>query len=169
MAVAQSEIPVAFIGLGGALAGAAATLAVSRISGRHTVNAAVIAKLDGLQDELTKFCSPFVEARIQLSPLLSGQVPADPWRDLAPPMSRGAPRWTSMVEEPLRLWEMPGNVRRKADYVDDEMRSHQSRGALQLVPLVHMAVRELYQETRVLIDTYTREFRLLAKRGMGVM
>jgi len=74
-----------------------------------------------------------------------------------------------MVAEPLRLWEMPGNVRRKADYVDDEMRSHQSRHASQLTPLVHTAVRELYQETRVLIDTYTREFRLLAKRGMGVM
>ncbi|MGW7048664.1 hypothetical protein ACWGDT_39585 [Streptomyces avermitilis] len=160
---------MALIGLGGALAGAAATAAVGRITGRASVKAATVAKVDTLQDELTKFCAPFVEARIQLLPALTGQTPSDPWLALAPQMSRAAPRWTSMVPNPLTLWEMPGVVRRKAAYVDGEIRSHQSRADQLLLMNVHTAVRELYQESRELIDTYTREFRRLAKRGMGVM
>lgn len=167
--MAQSEIPVALIGLGGAIAGAAATATVGRLAGRHSVHAALVAKVDGLQDELTTFCAPFVEARVQLSPALTGRTPTKPWRDLAPQMSRAAPRWTSMGADPLRLWEMPGIVRRKADYVDDEMRLHQSRSAELLSPEVHTAVRELHQDTKELIQTYTHEFKRLAKRGMGVM
>ncbi|WP_283257640.1 hypothetical protein [Streptomyces lavenduligriseus] len=31
------------------------------------------------------------------------------------------------------------------------------------------AVRELYQDTKDLIETYTQEFKRLAKRGMGVL
>lgn len=167
--MAQSEIPVALIGLAGVVAGAAATVTVGRITGRHTVHAALIAKVDGLQDELTTFCAPFVEARIRLFPALTGRTPVEPWQDLAPQMSRTAPRWTSMVADPLRLWEMPGTVRRKADYVDDEIRLHQSRAADLLLPSAHAAIRELYQESKELVETYTREFRRLAKRGMGVM
>ncbi|MEU7051496.1 hypothetical protein ACWGOK_19575 [Streptomyces eurythermus] len=167
--MAQSEIPVALIGLGGAIAGAAATVVVGRLTGRHSVQAALVAKVDGLQDELTAFCAPFVEARVQLSPALTGRTPAEPWRDLAPQMSRAAPRWTSMVTDPLRLWEMPGIVRRKADYVDDEIRLHQSRSAELLLPEAQAAVRELYQDTKDLIETYTQEFKRLAKRGMGVI
>ncbi|MFG2349896.1 hypothetical protein [Streptomyces phaeochromogenes] len=125
--------------------------------------------MDTLQDELTKFCAPFVEARIQLLPALTGHTPSDPWLAIAPQMSRAAPRWTSMAANPLTLWEMPGVVRRKASYVDGEIRSHQTREDQLLVFDVHMAVRELYQDAREIIDTYTREYRRLAKRGMGVM
>ncbi|CAL9453455.1 hypothetical protein [Streptomyces sp. enrichment culture] len=103
--MAQSEIPVALIGLGGAIAGAAATVVVGRLTGRHSVQAALVAKVDGLQDELTAFCAPFVEARVQLSPGRAAQA----------------------------------------------------------------AVRELYQDTKDLIETYTQEFKRLAKRGMGVL
>ncbi|GDY63736.1 hypothetical protein SAV14893_031290 [Streptomyces avermitilis] len=53
-------------------------------------------------------------------------------------------------------------------YVDGEIRSHQSRADHLLLMSVRTAVRELYQESRELIDTYTREFRRLAKRGTGV-
>ncbi|WP_158712290.1 hypothetical protein [Streptomyces sp. NRRL F-5135] len=167
--MAQSEIPVALIGLGGAVAGAAATLAVGRITGRASVKAATVAKVDTLQDELTRFCAPFVDARTQLHPALNGRTPDAPWRALAPQMSRAAPRWTSMAADPLTLWDMPGVVRRKAAYVDGEIRSHQSRDDQLLVGDVHAAVRELYQEAATLITTYTREFRRLAKRGLGVM
>ncbi|WNE97840.1 hypothetical protein PS467_22150 [Streptomyces luomodiensis] len=167
--MAQSEIPVALIGLGGAVAGAVATVAVGRFTGRASVKAATVAKVDTLQDELTKFCAPFVEARIQLEPALAGRTPTDPWLALAPQMSRAAPRWTSMAADPLALWELPGVVRRKAAYVDGEIRSHQSRNEQVLLNEVHLAARELYHGAKELIDTYTREFRRLAKRGMGVI
>ncbi|MFF7328647.1 hypothetical protein [Streptomyces sp. NPDC008150] len=167
--MAQSEIPVALIGLGSAVAGAAATVVVGRLAGHASVKAATVAKVDVLQNELTTFCAPFVEARVQLLPALTGRTPTEPWLALAPGMSRAAPPWTSMAVDPLTLWEMPGVVRRKAAYVDGAIRSHQSRSDQLLVTEAQVAVRELYQEAKELIHTYTREFRRLAKRGMGVL
>ncbi|MCX4534941.1 hypothetical protein OHA79_18920 [Streptomyces sp. NBC_00841] len=167
--MAQSEIPVAWIGLGGAVAGAVATAAVGRFAGRASIKAATVAKVDTLQDGLTRFCAPFIEARIQLRPALGGHTPTEPWQAVAPGMSRSAPAWTSMAADPVELWEMPGVVRRKAAYVDAEIRSHQSRTDQLLLPAVHSAVRELYQEAKELMDTYTREFQRLVKRGLGVM
>lgn len=167
--MAQSEIPVAWIGLGGMLAGAVATAAASRFMGRASIKAATIAGVDSLQDELSRFTDPFVQAGDQLRPAVSGRTPSGEWHDIAPTLPRTAPKWCLMVDQPIKLLEMPGIIRRQAAGVDAEIVSHQAISAPRLAPHVHAAARDLHRQMRELINEFASEFKGLVKRGMGVM
>ncbi|MER0448264.1 hypothetical protein ABR738_27525 [Streptomyces sp. Edi4] len=167
--MAQSEVPVAWIGLGGVLVGAVATALGARYTSLGSVRAATITQFDPLQSELHCFTSPFIEARIQLMPVLGGQTPADRWIGIASTLPRAAPRWCSMASDPLALFEKPVLVRGHAHQVDGQIRSHQARGARTLEPGAHATVRALHQELGDAADQFSRALKRLAKRGLGVV
>jgi hypothetical protein len=167
--VAQSEIPVAWIGLGGMVIGAVATAVGARYTTLGGVKAATIDQLVPLQTELHSFTSPFVEARHRLVPLLGGLTPSDPWTRIAPSLPRHPPTWCSMTPNPLALYDRPETVRRSASQVDDHIRSHQARGARTLAPDAHISVRALYRELGDAVDDFTRALKRLARRGLGVI
>ncbi|MER6085392.1 hypothetical protein [Streptomyces sp. NPDC001833] len=167
--MAQSDVPVAWIGLGGVVLGAVATALGARYTSMSGIKAATVPQLDPLQSELLTFTAPFVEARIQLMPALDGLTPANEWVRIAPTLPRSAPKWCSMAADPLALYEMPGIVRSKAHRVDGAIRSHQARSAAALDPAAHSAVRLLHRELGDLVNEFSRALKRLAKRGMGVM
>ncbi|MET8955326.1 hypothetical protein ACWEO4_30570 [Streptomyces sp. NPDC004393] len=121
--MAQSDVPMAWIGLGGVLAGAVAAALGARYASLGGIKAAAVPQPDPLQAELRAFTTPFIEARIQLMPALGGQTPPDEWARIAPTLPRTAPK----CADPLALYEMPVTVRGNAHRVDGQIRSHQAR------------------------------------------
>lgn len=165
----QSQIPVAWIGLGGVVVGAVATAVGARYTLLGGVKTATIEQLVPLQTELHSFTSPYVEARIRLRPILGGLIPSDPWVKIAPHLPRFPPAWCSMTPNPVALYERPEAVRSSAIKVDDQIRSHQARGNSTLASDACGLVRVLYRELGDAVDDFSRALKRLARRGLGVM
>ncbi|MFE0170948.1 hypothetical protein ACFWZ2_01415 [Streptomyces sp. NPDC059002] len=166
--MAQSELQVALVGLGGVATGAVATLLAARYTSLGGVRAATIAQLDTFQSEFAKIVGPYAEARIQLDPVRDGRTPEE-WRLLAPTLPRTAPGWCSMAPNHQLLYERPVIVRRDAAWVDGAVRRHQALGAPSLDDETRDASRRLHRDIGELVNDLSNLFKRLAKRGMGVM
>ena len=166
--VADSGIPVALVGLGGAVVGAAAVALASKLTGDATFNSALLSQLNSYQAGLTNFCNPYVAAGFRLQPVLSGATPEVPWLPLMPELPNIPPPWAPMCLNPQRLFQFPHEMRRKAHYLDERIPAHQARFTPFLDPLTHGMVQQLHGDTAAVVDLYTREFNELLKRGLGV-